>query len=412
MARSTGRNLNLVKAHNMSAILLRLLRTEMVSRVELANELTLSSTTITNLTAELLEDGIIAEVEVEASAERKRVGRPRRMLTLIPSARYAVGVHIGVGMFRVAITNLLAEIVTSFTAQFDLGTDPETVLLNIATEINRVIDESDIDRTLIIGVGVGASGLVDRTAGVNVLSPRLCWEDVPIRSILESFVSLPICVDNNVRSMALGEAIFGSGRGVSMLAFVYGRIGVGAGFAVDGKVYQGSGAGAGEIGHMVLMPHGGERCSCGNIGCLETVISEPVLLQQANLIASQYPEGLLAKSFTQKNDTRQIEKVFSAAREGDEHTRKMIADQACYLGIALANMVNIMNPELILLGGMFAEGHDLILPVAEAKMRELAFASMGENVKIAPTKFGWRAGVIGAASLALTTNFYEPPEGI
>ncbi len=96
---------------------------------------------------------------------------------------------------------------------------------------------------------------------------------------------------------------------------------------------------------------------------------------------------------------------------GDERTRDMIEERACYLGIALANLVNIINPELILLGGMFAQGQDLILPVAEAKMRTVAFAGLGENVKIAPTKFGWRAGVVGAASLALTSFFYQPPEG-
>ena len=315
MKRSIGRNLNVVKAHNLSAILLRLLRNEMVSRVELANELSLSSTTITNLTAELLEDGIVTEVEVGASTERKRVGRPRRMLKLIPTARYAIGVHIGVGMYRVAITNLRANMVTSKTIEFNLATSPDEVLVTIAEEINQIIDDSGIDRERIIGVGVGASGLVDRAAGVNILSPRLCWENVPIRTILEPDIDLPICVDNNVRSMALGEAMFGRGREVSMLAFVYGRIGVGAGFVVDGKLYQGSGSGAGEIGHTVVLPKGGDICSCGNAGCLETLISEPILLKQAESIADQHPTGLLAQYLARKDERKPIESVFAAARD-------------------------------------------------------------------------------------------------
>ena len=107
-----------------------------------------------------------------------------------------------------------------------------------------------------------------------------------------------------------------------------------------------------------------------------------------------------------------IESIFTAARDGDAHTLKMIKERASYLGIALANLVNIINPELILLGGMFAQGQDMILPVAEAKMRSAAFAGLGENVKIAPTKFGWQAGVVGAASLALTSFLYQPLEGI
>jgi predicted NBD/HSP70 family sugar kinase len=410
MSTSKGRNLNVIKTHNLSAILLRLLQSKTVSRVELAEELSLSSTTITNLTAELLEDEIITEEEIEISGKHKRVGRPRRMLRLIPSARYAVGVHIGVGMFRVAITNLIAKFVINRTAEFDLSQTPENVIIKIAEVINQTIKESGIDRRRIIGVGVGASGLVDTATGINVLAPRLNWEDVPIRSILEDHVKRSICVDNNVRSMALGEAFFGIGREVSTLAFVYGRIGVGAGFVVDGKLFRGSGAGAGEIGHTVILGQSGETCSCGNTGCLETLISEPVLLKQAQIIAIRYPDGLLSRHLADADTNKQIESIFAAARSGDEHARKMIEERASYLGIALANLVNIMNPELILLGGMFAQGQDMILPVAETKMRSAAFAGLGEKVRIAPTSFGWRAGVIGASSLALTSFFYQPPE--
>ena len=412
MAQSKGRNLNLVKAHNVSAILLRLLRSEMVSRVELAKELSLSSTTITNLTAELLEEGIISEEEVVVSEKRKKVGRPRRMLRLIAAARYAIGVHIGVGIFRIAITNLVATILTSYTSDFDLNASADDVILEIANAVNEIIEESDIDRRLIIGVGVGASGLVDPVTGVNVLAPRLNWASVPIQSLLSAYVNLPICVDNNVRSMALGEAFFGSGREVSTLAFVYGRVGVGAGFVVNGQLFRGSGAGAGEIGHTVIIPQGGDVCSCGNTGCLETLISEPVLLIQAERLIGQYSDSILSNYVTNNQGQTSIDCVFAAARDGDNHALKMIEDSACYLGVALANLVNIMNPEMILLGGMFAQGQDLILPIAESKMRSVAFAGLGENVKISPTQFGWRAGVIGAASLALTSFFYQSTEGI
>jgi predicted NBD/HSP70 family sugar kinase len=411
MEKSKGSNLNLVKAHNLSAILLRLLRSEVVSRVELAKELSLSNTTITNLTAELLENQIIIEEEIEAPAKRSRVGRPRRMLRLVPSARYAIGVHIGIGMYRVAVTDLLANMVANQTAQFDLLSPPEEVIKEIAAVIEDVIKQSGVDRKRIIGIGVGASGLVDTIAGVNVVATRLNWKDVPIRSLLESHLNLPISVENNVRSMALGEAFFGTGREVDVLAFVYGRIGVGAGFVVNGRLFRGSGAGAGEIGHTVILGQAGEICSCGNTGCLETLISEPVFQKQAALLAEQYPKSILAKYLDDQAAGNQIERIFAAARDGDQHTRNMIEERACYLGIALANLVNIMNPELILLGGMFAQGEDLIMPVAEAQMRSTSFAGLGENVKIAPTQFGWRAGVIGAASLALTSFFYQPAEG-
>ena len=332
------------------------------------------------------------------------------MLRLVPSARYAVGVHIGVGIFRVAITNLIAEIIYNEIATFDLTSPPDTVIKDIVRLIDVVIRKSKIDRDRVIGVGVGASGLVSCEEGIIVLAPRLGWESVPIQQFMEAQLDLPVCVDNNVRTMALAEAIFGDGRGVGILAFVYGRIGVGAGIVVNGQVFRGSGAGAGEIGHTTVIPRGGETCTCGNTGCLETLLSEPVWIRNAEAIAVSHPDSLLASYLRRDDDRSPIELILAAATDGDKLAKRFIEDRSCYLGIALANLVNVLNPELIILGGMFAQGSDLILPIAEAKMRQAAFAGLGENVRLAATSFGWRAGVIGAAALSLTTFFYQQSE--
>jgi glucokinase len=229
---------------------------------------------------------------------------------------------------------------------------------------------------------------------------------------MEIQLDLPVCVDNNVRTMALAEAFFGDGRGVSVLAFVYGRIGVGAGIVVNGQVFRGSGAGAGEIGHTTIIPQGGETCTCGNTGCLETLLSEPVWIRHAENLAASHPDSTLAAYLELEDERSPIEMFFSAATDGDELAQQFIYRRSYYLGIALANLVNVLNPEMIILGGMFAQGSDLILPIAEAKMREAAFAGLGEKVRLEVTSFGWRAGVIGAAALALTTFFYQHAEGI
>ena len=408
MAKNTflGSNINLVKAHNMQAILLSFLHNEKISRVELARQSSLSTTTITNLTAELLIEGIIEEEISGASTKKQRVGRPRTMLRLVPEARYAIGVHIGIGVFRVAVTDLRANFIHNKLAKFDQGTSPEDVIQNIADLIEETIQESQVNRSKIIGVGVGASGLVDYENGVNVLSPRLGWRDVPIAAILQSRINLPVSVDNNVRCMALGEAYFGAGKDVSVLAFVYGRIGVGAGFVVNGKVFRGSGAGAGEIGHTIMLNDDGEVCTCGNVGCLETLVSERVLIKKAFELAKSRPDCLLGKYLDQADENRTLDLIFDAACDGDDGAKGLITELATNLGVALSNLVNILNPELILLGGMFAQGCDLILPVAEKTMREKAFGGLGEKVGIQVTSFGWRAGVTGAAALALMSFFY------
>ncbi len=402
-----GSIINQVKAHNIQALLLILLHSPHVSRVELARQTSLSTTTITNLTSELLAEGIIVEEDSPQPSEGRRVGRPRTMLRLVADARYAVGVHIGIGLLRVAVTNLQAEIVHNRIAYFDLETPGVEVLVQVGDLIETTLAESGVDLERVLGVGVGASGLVDYWRGVNVYAPRLNWHEVPIEKILEKRLNLPVCVDNNVRCMALGEAFFGAGQGVGLLAFVYGRVGVGSGLVVNGQVFRGGGAGAGEIGHMVMLEKGGEPCTCGNRGCLETLVSEHVLIRKAQVLAKNNPDGILATYLAKAGEENLTNSIFQAACDGDAGTQALISELAHSLGVALSNLVNVINPELIILGGLFAQGCDQILPVAESTMRETSFAGMGEKVRVQTTSFGWRAGVIGSAALALMTFFYQ-----
>lgn len=408
-----GSNIARVKAHNMRAILLNLLTAasandgQPISRIQLAHQTRLSSTTITNLVAELIEQGIIAEDKNPQEEEQRSVGRPRTGLRLIPDARYVVGVHIGVGVYRAAVMNLQAEIVCSKIVNFLTQTAADAILQQISTDIDALLDECGVDRRLILGIGVGASGLVDYQNGVNILAPNLNWHNVAIRDFLESRLGLPVAIENNVRAMALGEAYFGWGRDAQSLAFVYGRTGVGAGFVIDHQLFRGSNTGAGEIGHMILVSENGTRCRCGNYGCLETLVSESVILGHAQEIAKREPQGILASQMQSPGSLSPIEQVFAAARQGDPAVIKLLDDTGHYLGIALANLVNIFNPEMIVLGGLFAQAEDLILPVTRQTLNQAAFAGLGEKVRLVTTRFGWRAGVTGAAVLALMTFFYR-----
>ncbi|MBN2549181.1 MAG: ROK family transcriptional regulator [Anaerolineales bacterium] len=402
-----GSNINLVKEHNRQAILLSLLRENHISRVQLARMTSLSTTTITNLVTELIEQGVVIDEGSQAPEGSRGVGRPRSALRLVPEAHYAIGVHIGIGLFRVAVADLSARMICNKIHHFDLQTHAEDVLDQIVEAIEDIITCAQINRRKVIGVGVGASGLVNYQTGVNILAPNLGWHTVPIRAHLQARLNLPVEVDNNVRAMALGEAFFGLGRGSDSLAFVYGRIGVGAGFVFGGEVFRGSNTGAGEIGHTIIMPEGGEPCRCGKYGCLETLVSEPVLVRQAQALAEKDPGGMLAAYLHRAEPTTLSEKIFEAARHGDLAARGLIDRLSRYLGIALANLVNTLNPQLILLGGVFAQGQDLILPPATQTMREVAFAGMGEQVQVKTSSFGWSAGVIGAAALALTRFFYQ-----
>ncbi len=404
-----GSNRSSIRSHNLNAILLTLLRHDVVSRVQLAEITGLSTTTITNLIAELLAQGIVAEEGTEPPTSHRSVGRPRTALHLIPEARCVVGVHFGVGTIRVCVSDLRARPLDALFLEHPLDKPAEAVLEDVARAVQTVVARNSAAQRL-LGMGVGASGLVDPTAGINVIAPNLGWHNVPIRDWLAQRLNLPVYVDNNVRGMALAEALFGSGQGVDALAFVYARIGVGAGFVVGGKLYHGGGAGAGEIGHTTLLSENGEPCRCGNVGCLETLVSELAIVRRAEILARQEPQSTLARSLRHAEGAP-IERIFAAARMGDPTTRALLNDVAHHMGIALANLVNVFNPELIVLGGIFAQGADLMLSTVESTMRRRAFANLGERVRLQTTSFDQQqVGMIGAAALALNAFFYQREE--
>lgn len=406
-----GSNLNLVKEHNLRAVLLSLLYEGSLSRIQLAQKTSLSATTITNLVEELLAQGVICSAG-ETTSEERHVGRPRAGLRLVDDSRFAVGVQLRVGIFRVGITNLTGKLVDCVEVEFSYDPPAGEVISKIGDTINALIERSGIDRSKIVGVGLGATGLINYSTGVNILAANFGWQDVPIRDWLMEQLGLPVVVDNNVRCMALGEAFFGVGRGVSSLAFIYARYGIGAGIVVNGRLYRGSGLGAGEIGHTIILPHNGPLCRCGQTGCLETLAAEPSLIRQAEQLAKEHPGSLLAGCMADTGVPRLIKRLFNAYRMGDPYARQLIDSGSEYLGIALANLVNLFTPDLILLGGLFEEEHAIILPIAREVMERTAFGGLGKQAHLQVTSFGRQAGMIGAASLALAKFFYHNSEDV
>lgn len=402
-----GSTSSAIKSRNLQAVLLALLRHDSLSRVRLSRLTGLSTTTITKLVARLLEQGLVVEDDRDVTSNGHRgVGRPQTALRLVPESRWVIGLHLDVDHVRLALADLRARPIFTRKLALEPGAPAGASLAAMAAAARALVAESGVDPARVIGLGAGVSGLVDPASGVNRFAPNLGWHDVPVAALLEQHTGLPTVVDNNVRAMALGEVMFGPARDVNALAFVYARIGVGAGFTVGGQIYRGSGAGAGEIGHMTLVVDGGEVCRCGNTGCLETIFSEPALVRLAAEEAARCPAGRLAQLLSEP-DTRPIEQVFAAARQGDRAARSLLEDRARYVGVALANLVNIFNPERIVLGGLFLQGADLLLPPIEHTIRARAFAHLGERVVVQTASFGGQAGMVGAAALALDAFFYR-----
>ncbi|NDJ76806.1 MAG: ROK family protein [Chloroflexi bacterium] len=408
----TGSSSSAIKSHNLRAILLTLLRHGQASRVRIAQLTGLSTTTITNLITELLLEGVVEENGTEVLNQQRGVGRPRTALRLVPGSRYAVGIHVDVGRIRVAMVDLYASPLQTFEFTHPMDQPAEEVLAKTRQLVHQAIDQSQVPDENIVGIGIGASGLVDTQEGINVLAPSMGWHDVPLRDWFAEQFELPVFVDNNVRAMALAESLFGAGKDVYVLAYVYSRVGVGAGFVVGGQLYRG-GAGAGEIGHVTILADHGAPCRCGSTGCLETLVSEGAIVARARDVAADHPHSLLAQ-YLQEGDSQRghatVHTVFDAAREGDLPACELLNERARYMGIGLANLVNTLSPQMIILGGIFAQGRDLLFPVVQQTMRDRAFANLGEHVVVQTPTFGFEEGVIGAASLALDAFFFKQSE--
>jgi predicted NBD/HSP70 family sugar kinase/biotin operon repressor len=396
--RSVANSLS-VKKRNQRTLLLALLHNQPISRVRLARLTGLSTTTVTNLTAELVERGIVVETGTDLPAITEGAGRRPMALSLVPESVCVIGIHIGIRTIRVVLGNLYAQVIDKEYIPQEPGEPALVTVDRMAVAVKRLLEKNglELQNERLIGVGVGASGLVAHETGINIWAPRLGWRDVPLQAELSTRLGMPVAVDNNVRCMALAESLYGTGQGSRALAFVYARVGVGAGLVVDGHIYRGADYGAGEIGHWTILPDGGDRCGCGNTGCLETLISEPVIVDKGRQVAPEVVE----------NAPDSIGAIFQAARDGHEGLRHMLEERAHYAGIALANLINVLNPEMILVGGLLYQGYDVFQPVLERTMRQRAFADLGEKVVLRPATYGHVSGEVGALSLALDSFFFN-----
>ena len=274
--------------------------------------------------------------------------------------------------------------------------DPQAVVAGIA----KVAQELRAAAPAAAAIGVGAAGLVDAARGIVLSAPNIAWEDVHLRALLEDRAGLPTAVDNDANVAALGEAVHGAGRGAGDQVMVTVGTGIGGGFVFGGRLYRGGGGLGAEIGHMIV-DAGGEACGCGNRGCWETVASGTALGRMARARASEpgardvvARAGGVAAAITG-------EIVGEAAAAGDAFARELVDEAGGWLGLGMANLVNILDPELIVVSGGVVEGCDeLLLAPARKALAAHVIGAGRSGPPVLRSALGGDAGVVGAAALA------------
>jgi glucokinase len=277
----------------------------------------------------------------------------------------------------------------------------QAVVRSILESVGRVLDQAHITAADLAAIGLGAPGLSNPETGILFTSPNLPgWKDVPLRAIIERELGKKAFLINDANAAAIGELYFGAGRGARNFIYVTVSTGIGGGIIIDGKIYTGFSGAAGELGHMVIDDEG-PPCSCGNRGCWETLASGTALAREAR---GRIKEGAATSILEYSGgnvDKINAEAIHEAAKAGDKLASDLIARTAYYLGVGLANLINIFNPEVIIIGGGLSNIGDMLLKPAFEEAGRRAFKQAYEEVRFARAGLGRNSGVLGAAAFAL-----------
>ncbi len=278
----------------------------------------------------------------------------------------------------------------------------DAVVDRIARMIEDVIAqtqaETGADRSDFLGVGIGSPGPLDRARGIVIVSPNLGWRDFPLRDEVSKRVKLPAALDNDANCATLGEWWCGAAKGGRNVVGITIGTGIGGGLIFDGKLYHGSSDGAGEIGHTTI-DSTGRRCKCGNYGCLEAYASGPAIAERAreelevdgNSILHEMAEGDLSRI------TAQI--VFEASKRGDPVATQVVRDTAHFLGVGVSNLINVLNPDIVVIAGGVTQAGDLLFDPLRAEIKRRAFKSLVDACRIVPGALPLSAGVVGAVAI-------------
>ena len=369
------------------------------SRLELARQADLSPSSITAIVQRLIKKGLVIESEPATS----QLGRRPIPLQVRGDAAYLVGVDLGSFFLRIVITDVNGEIVYRSQARTDMKVGRERVLERTFLSIHQAIRESNLPPKLIKGIGIAHSGVIDSEAGVVLSYPRpgqmAEWRNVPLRELFEKEFDLPCLLEDSVRTSTIAEKCFGAGRELSNFLYIDVGMGIGAGIFLDGRLYRGAGGRAGEFGHITVN-ESGPLCSCGNTGCLETVASCAAIIQNVRTAIEKGIDSRIREATGGDLDKVSIELIAQAATDDDSLAYRILQRSASYIGIGLANLVNLLNPRVVIFGGaLFREIPQLIADPLRRIIKQRSLEKSAQEVQLVVSTLGGEASALGAARL-------------
>jgi predicted NBD/HSP70 family sugar kinase len=387
-----GQRSETVRRANLSAILRELHNAGPLSRTDLVARTGLTRSAIRALIGELAVSGLVTE---RRAPPLGTPGRPSPLVHPGPESGIVLALEIKVDSVAVAAVGLGGEVLdlVRLDRPRERNSVQETVA-DLAALVRQICDRRG-QRNGLMGIGVAVVGIVHRADATVRLAPNLDWHDVPLGALLAKAIgtSVPIAIANEADLGALAELRRGAALGADHVLFISGEVGVGGGLIVDGKPMTGAVGYGGEVGHMPVNPNG-VRCHCGSVGCWETEAGEGALLVRAGHVADAGRQG--------------VDTVLADAAAGSERALRALDSVGGWLGAGLAGLVNVFNPQVVVLGGLFARIHEFVAERVGAELARLALPMSRDVVRVVPAALGVDASLLGAAELAFEPLLSDP----
>lgn len=367
-----------------------------ISRAEIARTIGLSIPTVMKITEEFSHKQFVQDVGKGESSGGKRP----ELLELVPDSKYIIGVGVGRSKTNVLMMNLAGEVFIREIMETGGTAVPEVWISRLIQVIENVIRESGLSRKQILGMGIGMPGILDEKSGKVLFSPDFKWENVDMLTPIRERFKMDITIENANRALAMGEYYFGAG--VDSRNFLVVNLGHGIGSAImrEGEFYRGSSGSSGEIGHIILEKNG-PKCNCGNLGCLEAIASGNAIARDAKIAVLEGNATKIMELVNEDINRIEAKTVFEAARLGDRLAIQITERAMQYIGIGLANYINLLDPDLIILFGGLTNAGDIFLKKVKEVLRERQMKFAGRQVKLVISQMGENGTAVGSASMVL-----------
>lgn len=388
-----------LKEINKKNILRLVLEIGPISRIDISKQLKISRPTTSAYISELIKNGLVEEIGKGDSSPSG--GKKAVLLQFNSKAGYILGAMIGVNNIRIALTDLRSNIIEIIKIPTEEWLGPDAVIDKLVKNLKKIIRISRVNKEEIIGIGIGATGLVDSGKGLVIFSPNLDrWNDIKLKEIVEEKIGLPTFIENECRVQAIAEKKYGLAKNIKNFVCVETGAGIGTGVFIDNKLVTGDKGMAGEVGHIITNLAGNRMCHCGNKGCLETLCSI------SSLIDDIMADIKKSKRFSDYGSSRlKTEDLYRLYEQDKEMITRNVEKNAEYMGIGISNTIKMFNPELIIIHGEIIKFGNKYLSKVKESVSKNTFPKVKDNYNIQFSKLGENVGLIGATSIVFDNIF-------